>query len=350
MRPSSQPMRGDAAGCEASAGRGCAATSARSASRSPVDGAGGAGLHQHVAQRGGLDRAGQHRQPAAVGDQPGRAGRSGRRRRRRGRRRPCARTGRRPRSSAVRERRGQAVDDAAHQRRRGRPAPRTSCSAHQAAIRRRHVARRQEPRVLHVEHRHRRGHRGGLGQQRRRGRRLPVRSQPRRVSRAATVPITLVRKRIRAVDAALVGEVGRAGLLGEHRRVELDADQPPGAAGDVRRVVARSSGRRPPPRRCRASRPRDGRPGAPSCSADVGQHRADHGRPGPRAAANSPAGRPSRSISSAVPLPVRTSSSPVVEALVRSVTGPAGQPVAEQVGHQQQPVRLGRPSGSAASW
>ena len=36
-----------------------------------------------------------------------------------------------------------------------------------------------------------------------------------------------------AVDADLVGEVGPPALLGQHRGVELDADQRPGAAGDV---------------------------------------------------------------------------------------------------------------------
>ena len=36
-----------------------------------------------------------------------------------------------------------------------------------------------------------------------------------------------------AVDAELVGEVGRAGRLGEHRSVELEPDEGPGAAGDV---------------------------------------------------------------------------------------------------------------------
>ena len=84
--------------------------------------------------------------------------------------------------------------------------------------------------------------------------------------RAATVPITLVRNRIRAVDAALVGEVGRPARVGQDRRVELDADEPPGPAGDVgarRRSVMRHA--RPRPRRCRASRRRSpASPGAPT--------------------------------------------------------------------------------------
>ncbi len=60
----------------------------------------------------------------------------------------------------------------------------------------------------------------------------------------------------RAVDAALVGEVGEPRVLGQHRLVELEADQRPGARGDVGGAARRRRARRPPRRRCRASRPR----------------------------------------------------------------------------------------------
>ena len=63
-----------------------------------------------------------------------------------------------------------------------------------------------------------------------------------------------------AVDADLVGEVGRPARLGQHRRVQLDPDQRPGAAGDVGEPVRRRRARRPRPRRCRASRPRSPAP------------------------------------------------------------------------------------------
>jgi hypothetical protein len=39
-----------------------------------------------------------------------------------------------------------------------------------------------------------------------------------------------------AVDAALVGEIRRPALLGEHGRVQFDTDQAPRAAGDVAEV------------------------------------------------------------------------------------------------------------------
>ena len=90
-------------------------------------------------------------------------------------------------------------------------------------------------------------------EQSRRGRLSP---QVRSVSLSSQVPITLREEPDRAVDAALVGEVGRPRLLGQHRLVELEAGEGPGAERDVRRVVGLHRARRPPRTRCRASRPR----------------------------------------------------------------------------------------------
>ena len=108
-------------------------------------------------------------------------------------------------------------------------------------------------------------------------------------------------------------------VVGEHRLVELEADQPPGAAGDVREVAGPRRARRRPPRRCRASRPR-----SPAAGRAARARRATAGRSAPTdvarvdaARGSSPAGRPSASTSSVAQLPVRTSSRPVVEALVR---------------------------------
>ena len=98
-------------------------------------------------------------------------------------------------------------------------------------------------------------------------------------------PITLRRYRTVAVDADLVGEVRRPALLGEHRLIELHADQGPGAAGDVGEPFAGGRARRPPPMPCRASRPRS--------RGSVQQVRSRRARP----ASDSPAGSPGRRIS-----------------------------------------------------
>ena len=81
----------------------------------------------------------------------------------------------------------------------------------------------------------------------------------------------------RAVDAELVGEVGRAAVLGEHRLLELHADQRPGAAGDVGEPVGRRRARRRRPRRCRATRPRSPAPArsSPVSASDVGAQLAE---------------------------------------------------------------------------
>ena len=68
--------------------------------------------------------------------------------------------------------------------------------------------------------------------------------------------------------------------------------------------------------------------------------------------ANGAAGSPSRSISSRAQVPVRASSSPVVDAFVISLASSPRQPEREQVGHERDPLGRGErgvPS-SASSW
>ena len=137
-----------------------------------------------------------------------------------------------------------------------------------------------------------------------------------------------------AVDAALVGEVGGAGLVGEHRTVELDADQPPGAAGDVRRV-------------------------------GVGHRHADHRRRGVvradrdhrRARRDSPttvpgvdqlgqlarARAPTSGQQLGVPLAGVHVEQPGGRGVGALAHGPAGEPVRHQVRDEQQLLRLGQP-------
>ena len=79
----------------------------------------------------------------------------------------------------------------------------------------------------------------------------------------------------------------------------------------------------------------------PSATSGSSAPTASPGRPARRTAGAGSRARPSSGSSHS---PVRTSSSPVVEAFVRSVRGSAGQPVGEQVGDQQHPVA---PSASA---
>ena len=135
-------------------------------------------------------------------------------------------------------------------------------------------------------------------------------------------PIDVAQVADGAVDAAFVGEVRRPAGLGQHRVVEFDADQSPGAAGDVGEVRVSGPGRRRRRRRCRASRrwsPSAAGPGR-VCAATAAVSVADHGaRAAPPAAADR-SGRPRVSIRSVAHCPVRASSSPVVEALVSSVT------------------------------
>ena len=143
-----------------------------------------------------------------------------------------------------------------------------------------------------------------------------------------------------AVDAALVGEVRAPALLGQHRRVELDADQPPGAAGDVAepgRVGGDAD---------------DGRGGV--VRADGGHEaararcRAPPGRPRTPRRAPGPAGTTSGSRPGGSPRAWTSSTGPVARARVHQPRGrgvgllrrpDAGQPVAEQVRDRAAPGR-----------
>ena len=141
-----------------------------------------------------------------------------------------------------------------------------------------------------------------------------------------------------AVDAQLVGEVGAPAVLGQHRVVQLEPDERPGAAGDVgealrpgghpddgRRGVVRADGPTPAP----ASPRRRGAPRPAACP--------------PACPAPAPAGaargrcRGGRQISADqsaradVEQPGGGGVGDLADAL-------AGQPEAHQVGDQQQPV------------
>ena len=225
------------------------------------------------------------------------------------------------------EARREAGHDAAHQR---HPAIRQSYVVLAAPVGDpgRHVARRDEPCVLHVEH-HLRSHVG----------RRQV-EQPRQVIgtprpqgfRQKPGAHHVGEEPDPAVDAALVGEVGGAGLVGDHRTVELDADQPPRAAGDVRRVgvghrdadhrrrgVVRTD--RDHRRARRDRRPRcPGPPARPSCAgldADQGEQLG-------------------------VPLAGVDVQQPGRGGVGALADGPAGQPVRHQVRDEQQLLRLGQ--------
>ena len=127
----------------------------------------------------------------------------------------------------------------------------------------------------------------------------------------------------RAVDAALVGEVGLPGRLGEHRRGRAR----PRPATRCRRRCRRSARRRPAPRRrprrCRASRP----PPRPACSGSRSGSTGPITVPGaPQRREQMPAAGPSSASSGRPSSRVRTSSSWVVDALVTSApTSPVSQ-------------------------
>ena len=145
-----------------------------------------------------------------------------------------------------------------------------------------------------------------------------------------------------AVDAALVGEVGRAGCPRSAPGASSSTpDQRPGAAGDVGEAAPPARARRRRPRRCRASRPaitgtgrsprRRGRASASSVP--------DRRRPGSRSGGSSPTARPRRvdqiSADHRPRADVEQAGGGGVGHLGAAL---AGQPVAEQVGDQQQPV------------
>ena len=138
----------------------------------------------------------------------------------------------------------------------------------------------------------------------------------------------------RAVDAQLVGEVGRAALLGEDRRVQLHARPATRCRRRRRRTGRRGRGRRPRPRPCRASRRRSPAP-APRSRPDLRRAAAPERLPGGRSGGNS-AGR-DRGVSTVRrPVPRRG-----VEQAGRGRVGHLGP------GHAGQPVRRSGP-GSAA--
>ena len=139
-----------------------------------------------------------------------------------------------------------------------------------------------------------------------------------------------------AVDAALVREVGRAALLGQDRLVELDADERPRPAGDVRErdVAGRHAddGRRGV---VRSDQRQDGLGREAGLRADVVAQRTDHVARAPGAERTASAGIDRDSIRSVS----QVRRSDVEERRRRGVRdlrdADARQPVAEQVGDEQ---------------
>ena len=196
------------------------------------------------------------------------------------------------------------------------------------------------------------GRPGRRGRRRRRSAGTARRLAQQRSSGTATPSSAQVRRRLLqqpqahdvaqvadgAVDAQLVGEVGRAGWprSAPARRAR------PRPATRCRRRCRRSAplrrARRRRPTRCRASRRRHTGTGRqPGDVRHLGAAAARPRSPGSRSGGKQADGRArARSIRSGRPGRVRTSSSPVVEALVSSAPTRAGQPVADQVGDQQQ--------------
>ena len=147
---------------------------------------------------------------------------------------------------------------------------------------------------------------------------------------------------MRAVDAALVGEVRRPARLGEHRCVELDADQRPGAAGDVGEPGR--VGRDPHDGRggvVRADGDHRGRaPAAPSCRRGRRQQRRRARLPGADDAGQQAGRQPERAATrSTDQSPVRDVEQPGGRGVGDLAARTAGQPVAEQVRDQQQRSR-----------
>ena len=147
----------------------------------------------------------------------------------------------------------------------------------------------------------------------------PVRSQPRIVSLSSHSPITLVRKRTRpSTPPSLVKLASRAASVstgaGSSTPTRPHVPQEMYAAWSLAigtPTTADAVSWEPTVVTVRPGAPR-WRPRLDSTGPTT--------VPGSTRSPNSPAGRPSRSISSRSHSPVRTSSSPVVEALVRSVT------------------------------
>ena len=310
----------------------------------------GVQLHEDVAERGRLDRAGQHGPPCHVGGQLAEEAVLGAaadhvddldRRARSPPRSPRARAGTCRRGS----------------RRRHGAGPRSSAGAacpHRAqslADAGRHVAGGEQLGLVGVEERAAGGrapreldHVGVA-----RGR-AAAPASVRRHSWTSQRPITFFSRRMRAAEPALVGQVGRAGLLGDDRRLELDADERPGAARDVgspsRRPERHGDHRRGGVvRGDRDDRRRRRQPGR------LGDVRAAARRctvPGSITSGKSARGRCRAARAAPAPsVPVRTSRSWVVLALVASAWRSPAQPVAEQVGDQEQRLGGGQRPASA---
>ena len=288
--------------------------------------AGGAGLHEHVAERGGLDRARDHLAAGHVGgqlvqervlhaaaDHVDRADLAPRR-------------GLEPLQHElvlVRERDVDRAHDLAA--RRARPVD--------LGDQRRHVAAAQEALVVDVE-----DLAGGVA-------RLALQRREVRVPDARALLLEpqahdVLEQPDRAVDAALVGQLG----IGEHRARQLEAEQRPRAGrehgvvlgaqrrGDVGRSgVVRGHGV-------------DGR-----VDLVVRRARAPAATPGSTSAPNGRAGSPIRSISSSAHSPVRASSSPVVDAFVRSLASSPDSQYASRSGTSAI-AAASRTRSSTSSW
>ncbi len=197
-------------------------------------------LDQHIADSGGFDGACDHRHPDPIGDELAQqlvlgAPADDVHRLRRG-----AREQRRS-LDTVGECGGEALDDCpgrfGHRRRSGqatRAVPRGDAT--------RHVPGGQEGGVVGVEHFARRWARSGL-----------VKELDEVDAGAAALPVSdrftqqpeahdVAQEADSPVGADLVGEVGRSGRLGQHRSAQFNADQSPGATGDVGRATRRAMG------------------------------------------------------------------------------------------------------------
>ena len=198
-----------------------------------------AGLDEHVADRGRLDRARDHRPADPVGDQLAEQARSGRRRRRCAPSRPGRPTARRPA-----RRRGRTPRPGSRRWRAPAPAglggagsPRSAYQPRDAARACRRASRKRGSSASNTAAGG--GQCGGLRQQLRQVDRARRRAPSCRTdSLSSHRPITLRRNRIRpSTPPSLVKLAARAASVSTGR-VQLDADQRPGAAGDVGRDPA----------------------------------------------------------------------------------------------------------------
>ena len=145
----------------------------------------------------------------------------------------------------------------------------------------------------------------------------------------------------RAVDAALVGQR----VVAEHRAGQLEAEQRPGAATRGSRSARRAAARRRRPRRCRARRRcRRARRSRGGRARGRARARLDQRAERPRRQAR--AARSARSAHS----PVRASSSPVVEAFVRSLASSPHSQYASRSGTSAIRVAPRATRSSASSW